>query len=190
MGYVIYKICCDDCDDFYIGSTRNFRVRKNQHKSDCNNPNNPSYNQKNYKFIRANGGWQNWRVVVIEECGEDIKTKRQAEMREEELRVELKAKLNSNRACITEEERGHVEKERQERTKEVIKCICGCDVFRHSLPRHRSKKHLEAMENGKQENNTKEVVKCICGCDVFKSSLYYHLRSKKHLKAVEAMGTE
>ena len=38
--YVIYKICSDECEDFYIGSTRNMVQRKKGHKKCCNNPNN------------------------------------------------------------------------------------------------------------------------------------------------------
>jgi predicted GIY-YIG superfamily endonuclease len=38
MSYYIYKICCDDLPDFvYVGSTKAFRQRKRQHKSNCNN---------------------------------------------------------------------------------------------------------------------------------------------------------
>ena len=49
---VIYKICCDDTSDFYIGSTTDFIRRKSGHKSTCNNANRKSYNLKVYKTIR------------------------------------------------------------------------------------------------------------------------------------------
>ena len=71
MSYYIYKICCDDCPDFvYVGSTKSFRHRKYQHKCCCNKENSAKYNRKLYTTIRENGGWDNWRMVIIEECKE------------------------------------------------------------------------------------------------------------------------
>ena len=34
---IIYKLCCRDVNvkEIYVGSTTNFRARKNQHKSCC-----------------------------------------------------------------------------------------------------------------------------------------------------------
>jgi hypothetical protein len=71
MSYYIYKICCDDCSDFvYVGSTKAFRQRKNKHKNDCTNENSSNFNLKLYNTIRENGGWDNWRMVIVEELGE------------------------------------------------------------------------------------------------------------------------
>ena len=66
-GY-IYKLCCKDLTitDIYIGSTRNFTRRKARHKSCCNTEKIKEYNNNVYKFIRANGGWINWDMVLIE----------------------------------------------------------------------------------------------------------------------------
>jgi len=65
---VIYKIVCNDLNikDVYVGSTTDFRRRKNQHKSYCNNENTRQYNYKIYQIIRANGRWCNWTMVEIE----------------------------------------------------------------------------------------------------------------------------
>lgn len=65
---IIYKIVCDDLNvlDLYIGSTTDFRKRKNQHKSVCNNVNDKGYNLKVYQMIRENGGWENWSMIEIE----------------------------------------------------------------------------------------------------------------------------
>ncbi len=66
-GY-IYKLCCKDLTitDIYIGSTRNFARRKARHKSSCNTEKIKEYNYNVYKFIRANGNFQNWDMVLIE----------------------------------------------------------------------------------------------------------------------------
>jgi hypothetical protein len=107
MSYYIYKICCDDLPDFvYVGSTKAFRQRKREHKSRINNDNN---NLKLYTTIRENGGWDNWRMVIIEECGEISFT--QARIKEEEHRLKLNANLNMLRCHTSEEERKEQKKE-------------------------------------------------------------------------------
>jgi len=98
MSYYIYKLCCDDCDDFYVGSTKSIKDRKYKHKHKSKAD--PS---KKYEIIRANGGWDNWRMVCLEECDEAV-TKRQAEMKEEEYRLELKATMNSRCAYRTKKQ--------------------------------------------------------------------------------------
>jgi len=100
MPYCIYKLVCDDCDYIYVGSTKSFVHRKSSHKSKCE-----THHTKVYKTIREYGGWENWRMVIIEECDDTIQTKRQAHMREEEFRLQLKATLNTIRAFLTEEQK-------------------------------------------------------------------------------------
>src|SRR3989338_6111731 len=80
---VIYKICCRDptIKDIYIGSTTDLRKRKNNHKSTCNNANKKAYGCYVYEFIRNNNGWENWDVVVVEEC-QNIKNNEQLHTRE------------------------------------------------------------------------------------------------------------
>jgi hypothetical protein len=72
---VIYKLVCNNLEitDIYVGSTTNFKVRKNNHKSDCNNEKQKPYNQKKYITIRENGGWDNWSMIEIEKfpCNDD-----------------------------------------------------------------------------------------------------------------------
>jgi hypothetical protein len=62
-----YKIrhATDDNLQCYVGSTDNFAKRKIAHKHDCNNPNGKNYNIKLYQYIRANGGFANWRFEVL-----------------------------------------------------------------------------------------------------------------------------
>ena len=83
MIYTIYKLCCDDTDKFYVGSTKNRKERVRAHRSDSK-----VKQSKVYQTIREFGGWDNWRMVDLEEYTCD--TKRQAEKREEEWRVHLK----------------------------------------------------------------------------------------------------
>ena len=64
----IYKLCSNDSDikDIYIGSTTNFRTRKNGHKSTCHNNSSKGHDLKVYQFIRENGGWDAFDMVELE----------------------------------------------------------------------------------------------------------------------------
>ena len=78
----IYKLCCRDptIKDVYVGSTKNLRVRKAEHKHICNNDLSKSYNYNVYQFIRANGGFDNWDVIQLEEI--DYNTRAELHARE------------------------------------------------------------------------------------------------------------
>ena len=93
---IIYKLVHKDDlydENIYTGHTTHTRHRKNLHKSDCTNPNSKSYNQKNYKYIRENGGWDEWLMIEIEKY--PCKDVHEAVARERVIQTEMKAKLNS-----------------------------------------------------------------------------------------------
>jgi hypothetical protein len=64
---IFYKIVCKNLNitELYVGHTTNFRQRKNTHKSRCKNVKSKNYNTHVYKFIRENGGWENWNIIII-----------------------------------------------------------------------------------------------------------------------------
>jgi hypothetical protein len=64
----VYMLCCKDptITDVYVGHTTNLTKRKAGHKNACNNPNIKDYNYFVYQFIRENGGWNNWELIVLE----------------------------------------------------------------------------------------------------------------------------
>lgn len=62
---LIYKIESNGTV-YYVGSTTDFTRRKSQHKTTCNNPKDKDHNSKIYKFIRENGGWDEFKMVLIE----------------------------------------------------------------------------------------------------------------------------
>lgn len=70
MEATIYKIYCRDSEinECYVGSTENFHTRCLEHKSRCYNTNDHTYNYKLYKYIRANGGWDNFIIQAIIDC--------------------------------------------------------------------------------------------------------------------------
>ena len=97
MNCYIYKLFCIDSniEDVYIGSTCNVRQRMIGHKIDCNNPNGKKYNCKVYKFIRANKGWNNWKMEILEEFG--CKSKFEKLQKERGWKQYIQPSLNS---CI------------------------------------------------------------------------------------------
>lgn len=116
---VIYKIYSKDplITDIYIGSTTNFKQRKGQHKCICNNEKSSKYNTKIYKFIRENGGWDNFEMVVVEHYSCDSKLEL---LKQERYFVELlKSSLNFEIPGRTKKEWEQDNKERMnERKKE------------------------------------------------------------------------
>jgi hypothetical protein len=89
---IIYKITCNNktVTDLYVGHTTNFVQRKHAHKQSSLNVN---YKVKLYEVIRANGGWNNWKMEIINffEC----KNHYEAREKEQEYFVSLNATLNS-----------------------------------------------------------------------------------------------
>ena len=98
---IMYHFVCEDSSiiNEYVGHTTDWSSRKRSHKSDCKGRRKDCYK---YKIINENGGWENWRMVPLEEysCENEI----QARIREEYWRKELKADMNSRRAYRTQEE--------------------------------------------------------------------------------------
>lgn len=88
----IYKLCCLDpsINEIYIGHTTNFSKRKIQHKL---NTKDEKMNSRVYTFIRQHGGWENWKMIQLEEIS--CKNKREAEAAEHDWIEQLSATLNS-----------------------------------------------------------------------------------------------
>ena len=101
----IYEIVCKDVNitEKYIGSTTNLIQRRREHKKVCNNENIKAYNYYVYQFIRENGGFENWDVVLIEQVI-DCKDKENLHKRERYYIVEKKAELNKKIPLRTDKE--------------------------------------------------------------------------------------
>jgi hypothetical protein len=91
-NYIFYKIYCDDekIKSCYIGTTTSFDERKRAHNYNVNN----NYDNKVYNFIRENGGWENWSMIVIAE--QNNLSYIQALEIEQNFIKELNADLNTN----------------------------------------------------------------------------------------------
>ena len=123
---IIYKIVCNDLTvkDCYVGHTTDMTKRKWQHKTACNNEKNKAHNQKIYKIIRENGGWDNWTMLLVEKF--PCKDKFEACKREREVYEEMDAIMNTRSPYRTQEEHKEYHKEYykqyyQERKAEIAK---------------------------------------------------------------------
>lgn len=63
MFACVYKIYSlnPNISQFYIGSTKNFYMRRRKHEEDS-----AKSNSKLYKFIRENGGWDSFHMEILE----------------------------------------------------------------------------------------------------------------------------
>ena len=105
MKGIVYKIYCKDSSitEFYIGSSCDMKQRIASHKSDCNNTNSKKYNFKVYKFIRNNGGFENWECETLLEV--EVISKKELRLKyERPYQLDLLPQLNSQLEGRTIEE--------------------------------------------------------------------------------------
>jgi hypothetical protein len=156
IGYV-YKLYCDGVDSFYIGSTWDMKARKSEHKSICNNPKSKKYNRKVYQYIRANGGFDNWKFEILVE--KEFENKTALRIKEKECCNLLKATLNSNNAYQTTEELKIQQKENNKISNAKaratkIDCSCGSTTDKANKSRHeKTKKHQKYLQTINNINN-------------------------------------
>ena len=178
---VIYKLKRnDDYDDnnMYLGSTTNFRVRKISHKTCCNNESTKSYNRLVYKYIRDNGGWNEWVMIPVEEY--PCNSKKELEIRERYHIDLLKPTLNKNIPTRTLKEYYKQNKdnfkEYYEQNKDKI-----AEYYNEYNKQNKDKVLKQKKEYYEQnKDNFKEKVKCEkCGCEVRKGDLKRHQKTQK-----------
>ena len=172
----VYKICCNDINitDCYVGSTTNLNKRKRQHKSRCNTENRKDYNFNVYKFIRDNGGWRNWTVVLVESYPE-------CKSREELLRFEryhmekLEATLNSQVPGRTKKQWGE---DNSDKMKEYYK-----EYYQDNVEKIKECRKEYRQDNAEKiKEKGKEKIECeFCHSVVRKNGLPRHHKSKKCL---------
>jgi hypothetical protein len=143
----IYKIVCKDptITDIYVGHTTDPTSRKYKHKGSCNNPKHTHYTQYVYQFIRDNGGWDNWELIIIE-CISCIDV-HDARATERKWLETLNATLNSCIPSRTEKEWYMDNKDRViEKTKQYY--AQNKEVI--------NEKHKQYYEHNKEEINEKQ----------------------------------
>jgi hypothetical protein len=141
--YKFVKIDDPSFIDCYVGHTINIIDRKYNHRRICHNPNSKNYNSKIYKTIRDNGGWDNWKMLVIHQqiCKNDI----EARQIEQKFIEELGAKMNTLKAYRSEEEKKKYYENNKEKYKENNK------EYYENNKEQRLEYQKEYYENNKQK---------------------------------------
>tara|TARA_R110000850_G_scaffold50725_2_gene124122 strand:- start:167 stop:718 length:552 start_codon:yes stop_codon:yes gene_type:complete len=172
MPYIIYKICCDDLPDFnYIGSTKSFRNRKSSHKKDYNKGD----TKKIYTTIRENGGWDNWRMVILEDMGAVERT--QARIKEQEYRVNLNANMNSINCFRSEEDLKKQQKKYYNKNQEkILEYKKGYYQNNKEQKKHYDKQYYQ--------NNKNKMFECECGRTIKYTGKLEHKNSLFHKKYI------
>ena len=152
-NYIIYKIYCDDIDDYYIGSTNSFSSRKASHK--LRSTTNQGKHSKSilYKTINDNGGWNNW---TMKWCGDTGTTdKKEAHRIEYYILNKLKPSLNTIFYKTDEERKEHIKKNRREyhiKNREII-------LKKHKEYHHANKEACNKISHEYYEKNKVEILK-------------------------------
>ena len=183
---VIYKLCCNDTSikEIYIGSTCNFRKRKNDHKSACHNENHIGYNFKVYQFIREHGGFQNWQMIMIHE--QSVNNKLEKERLERTFIEDLKPSLNcaiptrtmkewrsDNKEHVSEYYKQYYETNKEHKTEYKKE-------YYIANKEHKSYLNKQYYETHKEHKNQKHD--CECGGKYTQQNKTIHLKTKKHQK--------
>jgi len=159
---LIYKLCSNDTDitDIYVGSTTSFKHRKASHKTCCNNENignNKNNNANVYKFIRENGGWEAWNMILIEyyKC----ETKLELEKKEREIIENLKPTLNKQIPLRTRKEWYNDNKEQiSEKKREYYYDNKEQLLEKNKEYQRKNKKYYEKNNKKYYENNKEQIL--------------------------------
>jgi hypothetical protein len=189
---VIYKLKHNDDTNIYVGSTTNFKNRKNSHKNKCNNEKNKEYNFKVYQYIRDNGGWDNWVMIPIEQysCNSkkelDIQERHHIDLLRPLLNINIpnrtrKEYYEKNKEKIKEKQKEY-KKDNKNKIKEKKKeyYIDNKEKFTE-----KEKKYYEDNKEIINEKRKEKVVCDHCGSKISKNDIAKHQKTKKCINFVK-----
>ena len=193
-----YKIVCRDLSiaDLYVGHTTDFVRRKNGHKTVCNNPLSNSHEIYLYRFIRENGGWSNFDMILIEQTA--CLNKLDAEKKERQYIEELNATLNQVLPSRTKKEWAEDNKERLTEYKHNWHMS-----NRDKLLERKKENYIEKKQEINQKNkvyyqenkekmdewrNTKFT--CECGGSYMNHNKARHAKTAKHQDYLKSLEVE
>jgi len=187
---VIYKIESKSGDDdkVYIGWTTKLKSRITKMKNNYNNENSEMYNIKLNKYIRENGGWNNYNFVVIKKFGCESK----AEANKEKANVmklynhdnllnttipnRTKAEYSKEYYLKNKQKFNDTSKKYYEKNKQKL------INYQKKYDKLNAEKIAEYQSKYKkiwyEKNN--EIVECECGKAIVKANLNTHKKTQSH----------
>ena len=140
----------------YIGSCWDMKKRVIRHKQSCNNKNNKDYNAPVYRYIRENGGWDNFEMIEIDsgEC-EDKLELHCSEQFYIDLSGGIENLLNDKDALLDKQKRKEknniASNKKKQRNKDTKRFYCEpCDyTFQSKVAReihYTSNKHIKNLK--------------------------------------------
>ena len=186
-GY-IYKLVCNDIEvkECYVGSTTNMKVRKYSHKTRCNNTNDKKHHYQIYQFIRANGCFNNWSMIQLEEF--KFNTRQELAGRERHWFETLQATLNVKTPARTHKEyyQDNSELVAKKKSEYSNKCRERLTKYHKEWYNNNKEKRLQKYKIYRDNNKTiiyekaGQKIMCECGSTLRKSDIAHHKKSKKH----------
>ena len=213
---IVYKLCCLDpqVEGIYVGSTTSFRKRKANHKRSCTKPSDKDYYQPVYQYIRDNGDWENWTMIIVRKYPH-LTDKHQLRQKESKYIIKLKASLNKriplrtpkeyyndNKEDILKKRKQYVENHREEVRQGLKKYYSDNKaVFsqKNEVYKRNNKDEIKEQRKAYYEQNKLKVlderrkyrernqceVECSCGIMVKKLYLSTHIKTKKHKRLMD-----
>jgi len=198
----IIKHKTDDTKKVYVGSTNDFKKRISQHRKNCNNEKNKKYNFKLYQYLRENGGFYMYEIIILEcyVCN----FKNELYYKEDDYIKIYDNNLNSKRAYLTYEEykkkdneqhkkyyEEHKEKINEQHKKyyeenkeKVIQKVKKYYEENKEKVIQKVKKYYEENKEIINEQR-KEKITCECGSIVRKDLIARHRKTLKHIAYIE-----
>jgi len=172
-------------DGLYVGSSKNFKNRKDKHRNNISNKNSKDYNLKVYKNIRKNGEWK-MKILKPFPCDNVV----QLEAEEQLCIYELNPNLNVRRSMgfdsqeyyeNNKEKIREGQKEYYENNREKIRE--GQKEYYENNREKYIEKQKDYYENNREKYNSrkKEKITCECGAVISRGNILQHKKSTKHI---------
>ena len=101
---------------FYIGSAYDFEYRQGNHISKCYNITDRDHNLQVYKFIRQNGGWDEWQMIIHEKYPLHLETNEENQLAleiREQYWIDFYDNINNGLNTIRAHTNNEIKKEQQ-----------------------------------------------------------------------------
>ena len=168
----IYHIRCKMTKRvLYVGSSCDFINREKNHKWNCNNEKSVSHHLPIYKYIRENGGFENYEIIPVSFHNlnniVELRILEQQEMDKHTGLMNCVYASRTQKQYILDNKENKIKYDKQYRIDNIEK-----------IKEDKKQRYI----NNKEKNN--EKVNCDCGCIVTRRGLNRHKKTKKHLDLI------